>query len=743
MLALMALLSGCSTLPAPAPFPTPAEPQPHAAAGSPAPRMFTTRVMLHGEPLELHMAAPEQAQGQAQTPAEATVPATIVLYASGDGGWFGAAVDMFKRMAEAGYPVVGFSSKAFLKIQRPHGRLVNAAQLAADYESIVTQARAALHQDESSRVIFTGWSRGAAFSVLAGSEPATRDHLAGVIAIGLGPGEDLATASDDEGDAGSAGDADDTASDDGQPSEPGRRWPFDTYATIARLAPVACAVIQASHDNYLPAADARRLFGPDTDRRRLYAIDAQQSSIHGRQGGVRRRAARRAALDYLRGTHDTPVAVTSRYGPRPSSRSRSRSPPATERARPVLVRPGRAGPHEGNVDDSRPRAVAAPVRHARQSAHHRVERRRRLDPPRPARRRSPRRARLLRRRLRRQGLPGGIHFRSDHAARRGRAGRLQGARGLRRARREPQADPDRRVGRRRPVGARGDRSADQDVDRRRDRPRPARSQRAGLALAGLADLHHARHAERADVQHRGDRRSASAPRRSARSTRRATSSWRWRKCRRSSTPRTSRSGCGSSRRPITASATTCRSSIGACSKRSTGSGRTPRGEVSRARTIASVPSRSSSGLLLFVAALEVLRLELRAVTWHELTADVARTPVAQLALALGAHRAQLHGAHRLRPARVRLHRQAPSPPPHRVRVVSRLRHVEQRRLRDALRRVGALSLLHAMGRDRRGAVADRRVVLGDVLARPARPRRPEPRDQSAARGAANCPRTKC
>jgi phosphatidylglycerol lysyltransferase len=40
------------------------------------------------------------------------------------------------------------------------------------------------------------------------------------------------------------------------------------------------------------------------------------------------------------------------------------------------------------------------------------------------------------------------------------------------------------------------------------------------------------------------------------------------------------------------------------------------------------------GLALFVAALEVLRVELRTVTWHELTADVLRTPVSRLALAL-------------------------------------------------------------------------------------------------------------
>ncbi len=40
------------------------------------------------------------------------------------------------------------------------------------------------------------------------------------------------------------------------------------------------------------------------------------------------------------------------------------------------------------------------------------------------------------------------------------------------------------------------------------------------------------------------------------------------------------------------------------------------------------------GLLLFLVALEVLRVELRAVTWHELTAAVARTPVSRLLLAL-------------------------------------------------------------------------------------------------------------
>jgi phosphatidylglycerol lysyltransferase len=40
------------------------------------------------------------------------------------------------------------------------------------------------------------------------------------------------------------------------------------------------------------------------------------------------------------------------------------------------------------------------------------------------------------------------------------------------------------------------------------------------------------------------------------------------------------------------------------------------------------------GLALFMAALEVLRVELHAVSWHEITADVLRTPIAQLAAAI-------------------------------------------------------------------------------------------------------------
>lgn len=85
----------------------------------------------------------------------------MVLYASGDGGWFGAAIDMFHQIGNAGYFAVGFSSRAFLRIEHPHGSLVTAAQLTAEYDQILSQARVALGLGPTTRAVLTGvvaWS---------------------------------------------------------------------------------------------------------------------------------------------------------------------------------------------------------------------------------------------------------------------------------------------------------------------------------------------------------------------------------------------------------------------------------------------------------------------------------------------------------------------------------------------------------------------------------------------------------
>ena len=228
-------------------------------------------VILHGKALDHHLSTP-----QGGPAADA-----LVLYASGDGGWFGAAVDMFHRIGGAGYYAVGFSAKTFLKIDRQPDTPMNPEQLAAEYAQILDTARRELRLQPGTEVVLTGWSRGAAFAVLAASAQGAPRGIRGVLAIGLSEGEDLEI----------NGPADE--SDEGAATEIHDYWPFEPYALMALL-PFRCAVIQATRDNYLAAARARTLFGSDTGKRRLYAVDARN---HRFSGG--KHAFDRALLDAL------------------------------------------------------------------------------------------------------------------------------------------------------------------------------------------------------------------------------------------------------------------------------------------------------------------------------------------------------------------------------------------------------------------------------------------------------------
>jgi dienelactone hydrolase len=230
-------------------------------AGTPSvpARERVTSVILHGTSLELHLSRP-------QGPAKADA---LVVYASGDGGWYGAAVAMFRRIGGAGYDVVGLSSRAFLKIQRPKGSQLNPAELIAEYRQIAGAARTALGLAPATPVVLTGWSRGAAFAVLAASPRRQAWPVEGVVAIGLSDTEDFEI----------NGPADET--DDGPPSAVQGERVFRPYDHLTRLGRLPCAVIQATGDQYLDAAHARALFGVDTPLRRFYAITAKNHRFSG------------------------------------------------------------------------------------------------------------------------------------------------------------------------------------------------------------------------------------------------------------------------------------------------------------------------------------------------------------------------------------------------------------------------------------------------------------------------------
>ncbi len=227
-------------------------------------RERSAEVAVHGESLTLHLASP-------QTPVSASTP--LVLYASGDGGWFGAAVGMFHTIASNGYPAVGFSSKELMRIEHKRSRPLGVAQVAEGYQQIIDAARAQLRLPPETPVVLTGWSRGAALAVLVAGRLEADSRVVGLVAIGLAAEEhlDIEGETDDDGDAAQGAFLSGAA--------PAR--PIALFPLLSTLAPRRVVVVQASGDGFLPAARARELFGADTTTKRLVAIGARNHRFSG------------------------------------------------------------------------------------------------------------------------------------------------------------------------------------------------------------------------------------------------------------------------------------------------------------------------------------------------------------------------------------------------------------------------------------------------------------------------------
>ena len=282
-------LGGCATV---AHLPAPAAPI--------ATRESTITVPLHGRPLVLHLAAPATPPG--------TPPAALVLYASGDGGWFGTGVQMFHVLAAAGQPAVGLSSRAFLKIERPGHARLSLEQLRLDYAVILDRARRALQLPPDTPAILTGWSRGAAFAVLAAAGTHGAAAPAGVVAIGLDDGEDLAIDGPEDETDDERRPVAPTRSPAPAPSPVPVAAPFAPYDTLAHDVDAPAAVVQSTGDGYLPAPQARALFGADGPARRFFEVPGRNHRFDG--AGAELVAALSQALQWI----VAGVAVRRRVG---------------------------------------------------------------------------------------------------------------------------------------------------------------------------------------------------------------------------------------------------------------------------------------------------------------------------------------------------------------------------------------------------------------------------------------------
>jgi len=191
----------------------------------------------------------------------------LVLYATGDNGWRGTNRLLFTHMAERGYRIAACDPNVVLsQIKRAEGRVTLVAAAAA-VDRVLMQAKRELGLPDATPTIFTGFSRGSNLVVFAAGEPDLQRHLLGAIAVALTREADHLREPDSARRTPAL-----------QIDDKGR---LQTYPAIKRLGALRFAVIQSSGDSYVRAEESRRLFGPDTPTRRLYAVAAEDHAFNG------------------------------------------------------------------------------------------------------------------------------------------------------------------------------------------------------------------------------------------------------------------------------------------------------------------------------------------------------------------------------------------------------------------------------------------------------------------------------
>lgn len=191
----------------------------------------------------------------------------LVLYATGDNGWRGTNRLLLTHMVERGYRIVACDPNVVLsQIKRAEGRVTLVAAAAA-VDTVLMQAKRELGLPDATPAILTGFSRGSNLVVFAAGEPDLQRHLLGGIAVALTREADHLKEPDSARRTPAL-----------QVDDKGR---LQTYPAIERLGALPFAVIQSSGDSYVSAEESRRLFGPDTPTRRLYAVAAKDHAFNG------------------------------------------------------------------------------------------------------------------------------------------------------------------------------------------------------------------------------------------------------------------------------------------------------------------------------------------------------------------------------------------------------------------------------------------------------------------------------
>jgi len=236
-------------------------------AGAQPPRVERRQVEIRGKPVDLYLA-----------PAPSSAPKrSVVLFAPGDGGWRGVAVDFARQIASWGYDVYGLDTRQYLSVFTGETTLTE-TDIIGDIDRIARSAAA------GRGVILAGWSAGAGLMVLAASGKKRSYH--GVVTMGLADTNVMGWRFKDN-----------LSYITGRlPDEP----TFSGLRHIPRVAPLPLAMIQSSRDEYVPVEEARKLFAAAGEPKRFVLVEARNHRFDGNQPEFFRQL--RAMIEWVNST---------------------------------------------------------------------------------------------------------------------------------------------------------------------------------------------------------------------------------------------------------------------------------------------------------------------------------------------------------------------------------------------------------------------------------------------------------
>jgi alpha-beta hydrolase superfamily lysophospholipase len=242
-------------------------------------RALTVAVLL-GVALASHVTA---LAGPADVQAEATATLTIrgkaqsirtfgargkpaVVVSSSDGGWVRLAPTIAKILADKGFFVVGFDSKAYLSSFTEKTSTLSEADVPRDYARLVEFAATG----SPAPPILVGVSEGAGLSVLAATRDEVKQKVAGVVVLGLPDKTELGWRWRDSV----------IYLTHGVPNEP----TFSTGALIDRVAPAPLAVIHSTNDPFVPLDTIKAMMARAGEPKRLWTIASSDHRFGDNEG---------------------------------------------------------------------------------------------------------------------------------------------------------------------------------------------------------------------------------------------------------------------------------------------------------------------------------------------------------------------------------------------------------------------------------------------------------------------------